>query len=125
MVLAWVDRDPRLFYMPGISMLFLFSVAALLVSRLSPLRPRIRTAILLAMPALVFICWLAALNLFPLHNEWSVKMETGICAAFGIAFALDIWRFSEGAMRVYGRISLVLYALLVVAMHFWSPLGGS
>jgi len=125
MILAWVDPDPRLFYMPGKSLLVLFSAVALLISRLSPLRPRIREAILVAMPVVVFMCWLVAINLFPLHNEWSVKMETGICGAFGFAFSLDIWRFSDDPLRVYGRVSLVLYALFLVAMYFWRSLGGS
>jgi hypothetical protein len=125
MILAWIDPDPRLFYMPGKSLLVLFSVAALLVSRLSPLQPRIREAILLALPPAVFICWLIAINLFPLHNDFSVKMETGICGAFGFAFSLDIWRFSDDPLRVYGRVSLVLYAIFLVVMHFWTSFGGS
>ncbi len=130
---AWIDyRPPTLLNGTSWFLLVVLSLAALLVSPLSPLDREARRSLVLVFPAGILLYWFLflqqLLSLDPhIHYYLSPRgvyswfMNTGICCAFGIAFSLDVLRGSGGRRRTYGRWSLIAFIILLLGMPVFMP----
>jgi hypothetical protein len=108
------------------------SIAAFLVSPLSPLDREARRSLVVVYPAAIFIYWFLFLHqlmsldphvhyyLSP-RGAYTWTMNTGICCAFGIAFSVDILSGSTGGRRIYGRWSLIAFIIVLLGIPVFMP----